>query len=128
MAVCPLLTVLGFLLCRARTVGTGDVFLLLCLGLHLVVVRLAATSTLERNPVFEYGNEIVHANYQLSIINCPLSLVVEQPYACERHGNAVLVAGFYDIVVAYAAASLSNIFNSALVGTLYVVTEGEEGI
>ena len=53
---------------------------------------------------------------------------MEQPYARERHGNAVLVAGFNDIVVAYAAASLSNIFNSALVGTLDVVTEGEEGI
>ena len=53
---------------------------------------------------------------------------MEQPYARERHGNAVLVTGFYDIVVAYAAASLSNKLYAALVGTLDVVAEGEESI
>ena len=43
MAVGPLLAVLGFLACRARAVGTGNVFFLLSLGLHLVALTTAAT-------------------------------------------------------------------------------------
>ena len=54
--------------------------------------------------------------------------MVEQSHASECHGNAVLVAGHDDMVVTHAAASLSNVLYATLVGTLNVVTEGEEGI
>ena len=54
--------------------------------------------------------------------------MVEQPYACECHSDAVLVASHDDVVVADAAACLGNILYTALVGTLHVVAEGEEGI
>lgn len=43
VAVGPLFAVLGLLTCRARAVGTGNVFFLLSLGLHLVVLTTAAT-------------------------------------------------------------------------------------
>ena len=54
--------------------------------------------------------------------------MMEQSYASEGHGDAVLVAGHDNMVVADAAASLSNELYATLVGTLDVVTEGEEGI
>ena len=54
--------------------------------------------------------------------------MVEQPYACKRHGNAVLVAGHDDMIVADRATSLSNELHATLMGTLDVVAEGEEGI
>lgn len=54
--------------------------------------------------------------------------MVEQPHSGERHGDAVLVASLDNIVVTYAAASLCDVFNSALVGALDVVTEWEESI
>ena len=54
--------------------------------------------------------------------------MMEQSYASECHGDAILVAGLDDIIVANAAAGLCNIFHAALVGALDVVAEGEEGI
>ena len=42
MPIGTLLTILGFLLGRARTVSTGDIFLFLCLGLHLTFVGVFA--------------------------------------------------------------------------------------
>ena len=54
--------------------------------------------------------------------------MVEQPHSGERHGDAVLVAILANIVVTYAAASLSDVFHSALVGALDVVTEWEKSI
>ena len=56
VSLCPLLTVFGFLPCRARTMGTGDVFLLLGLGLHFVVAAcLAASATPEhQSTAFDY--------------------------------------------------------------------------
>ena len=54
--------------------------------------------------------------------------MVEQTYASEGHGNAVLVAGHDDMVVAYRAASLGDELHATLVGTLDVVAEGEERI
>ena len=55
-------------------------------------------------------------------------LMMEQSYAGECHGDAVLVAGHDNMVVADAAASLGNELYATLVGTLDVVTEGEERI
>ena len=54
--------------------------------------------------------------------------MMEKTNSRKCHGNAVLVAGHDDMVVTHAAASLSNVLYATLVGTLNVVTEGEEGI
>ena len=52
--------------------------------------------------------------------------MMEQSHASEGHGDAILVASLDDIVVADATASLRNIVDATLVGTLDVVAEGEE--
>ena len=52
--------------------------------------------------------------------------MVEQADASEGHGHAILVACADDMVVANAAASLSYILHTALVGAFNVVSEGEE--
>ena len=62
MPVGPLLTVFGFLLCRAATVSTSDILLFLGFGLHLAIVLWLITSTPEVNAVFEYILKIVHIN------------------------------------------------------------------
>ena len=54
--------------------------------------------------------------------------MVEQTHAGECHGNAVLVASVDNMVIANATASLGHILDTALVSTLDVVAEGEEGI
>ena len=54
--------------------------------------------------------------------------MVEQSYACKRHGNAVLVAGHDDMIVADRATSLSDKLHTTLMGSFDIVTEGEEGI
>ena len=53
MAVRPLFTVFGFLTGRATTVGTGDVFLFLGLGFHLVVLFSRTTASAKRNTINE---------------------------------------------------------------------------
>ena len=55
-------------------------------------------------------------------------LMVEQTYASKGHGDAILVARHDNMVVAHRATGLSNELNTALVGTLNIVAEGEEGI
>lgn len=54
--------------------------------------------------------------------------MVEKSYACECHGNAILVASVYYIVIAHRTAGLCYIFHAALVGTLDIVAEWEECI
>ena len=54
--------------------------------------------------------------------------MVEKANTCERHCNAIFIAGLYDIVVTHGATSLSNVLNTTLVSTLDVVAEGEERI
>ena len=46
----------------------------------------------------------------------------------KRHGNAILVASVYHMVVADAASGLCDILHTALVSPLDVVTEGEKRI
>ena len=58
MSVCPLLTVFGFLLGRAATVGTSDVLLFLGLGLHLVVLLAGTTATSEVYAIYQDVLEI----------------------------------------------------------------------
>ena len=54
--------------------------------------------------------------------------MVEQPYAGEGHCYAILVASLDNIVVTNRAAGLCYVLDTALVGTLYVVAEREEGV
>ena len=60
MPVGTLFTILGFLACRAATMGTCDILLLLGLGLYLAIVfRLVAASS-EVDAVLEDVLKIVH--------------------------------------------------------------------
>ena len=54
--------------------------------------------------------------------------MVEQTDASEGHGDAVFVASHDDMIVADRATSLGDELHTALMGTLDVVTEGEEGV
>ena len=121
MPIGPLLTVFGFLTCRAATVSTSDVFLFLGLGFHLVILFARTTTTTKRNAVYQDIFKIAfftHKHY----------LMVEKSDTSECHCDTVFVAGHDDMVVANRAASLGNELYAALVGTLDIITEGEEGI
>ena len=52
--------------------------------------------------------------------------MMEQSHAGERHCDAILVASVDNIVVAYRATCLSDLFHATLVCTLDVVAEREE--
>ena len=54
--------------------------------------------------------------------------MVEQADAGEGHGDAVLVAGHDDMIVADGASSLGDELHATLMGTLDIVAEGEEGV
>lgn len=58
MTVSPLLTVFGFLPCRAATVSTSDVFLLLGLCLYFVLHWAGTTTTTKGNTINEDVLEI----------------------------------------------------------------------
>ena len=53
MTVSPLLTVLGFLPGRARTVGTGDILFLLGLGLYFVLFLAGTASSAKGDAIDE---------------------------------------------------------------------------
>ena len=55
-------------------------------------------------------------------------LMMEETDTGECHGNAVLVAGGNDMVVAHTSAGLRHKLHTAFMGTLDVVAEGEERI
>ena len=55
-------------------------------------------------------------------------LVVEETHMGECHGDAILVAGVDDMVVADATASLCDKLYTAAMGTLDVVAKGEERV
>ena len=54
--------------------------------------------------------------------------MMEQSDASEGHGDAVFVASHDDMVITNGATSLGDELHTTLMGTLNVVTEGEEGI
>ena len=54
--------------------------------------------------------------------------MMEEAHTCERHCDAILVAGINNIVVANRTASLSNVLYATLVSTLDVVAEREERV
>ena len=107
-----------------RTMRSGDILLFLCLGLYLcisgrLVLLWAAT---EGDAIKNYLTDIVSSWYHR------LKSMMEQSYTGKRHCNAILVACVDYMVITHTTASLGNIFYSALMGTLYVVTEWEECI
>lgn len=53
--------------------------------------------------------------------------MMEKPNPSECHGDAVFVARHDDMVVTDGATSLCNELHTTLMGTLDIVTEGEEG-
>ena len=65
MPVGPLLTVFGFLTCRATTVSTSDILFLLGLGLYLVVLFAGTTATTKRNAVLQNLLEITLFTHRL---------------------------------------------------------------
>ena len=60
MAVSPLLTVFGFLPCRAATVSPSDILLLLGFGLDFTVILGLIAASAEVDTVFEDILKIVH--------------------------------------------------------------------
>jgi hypothetical protein len=53
MPIGPLLTVFGFLLGRATTVGTSDILLFLGFGLYLVICFAGTAATTEVNAILQ---------------------------------------------------------------------------
>ena len=53
---------------------------------------------------------------------------MEQPNPGKRHDHAVLVGGGDDLIVPDGAAGLGDVLHAGLLGPLYVVPKGEEGI
>jgi len=90
MPVGPLLTVFGFLPCRAATVSTSDILFLLGLGFHLAIIFWLISSTSEVDAILKNILKIVH-KYRL---------MMEQTYASKCHSNTVLIAGLDHIVIA----------------------------
>ena len=110
----------SFLLCRSRTMCSGDVALLACLGAYAAVVG----SGCRRG--FSEGDPRLHGDVEG--VHSSVGLMVEESHSCECHGDAVAVAGSDDMVVAHAASGLCHPLYPTLVGTLDVVAEGEEGV
>ena len=54
--------------------------------------------------------------------------MMEKAHARKGHGYAILVAGIDDIVVAHRPTGLCYILYAALMGTLDIIAEGEEGV
>ena len=57
----------------------------------------------------------------------PLSMM-EQTDTRERHGNAIFIASFNHMVIAYRTTRLGNVIYSTLMGTLNIVSKREECI
>ena len=59
MPISPLLTVFGFLSCRAGPVSPSNVFLLLRFGFHLATLLPRSASASERNPILQNTLKVV---------------------------------------------------------------------
>ena len=109
---------------RSRSVCSGDVGLFLSLGFYLLGLGRC----------FQFGsfeNDAAHdglGNLFVACLSHSPRLVVEQTDSGEGHGDAILVTGSDNMVVAYAATRLGHIFHATLVSALNVVAKGEEGI
>ena len=119
MSVCPLLTVFGFLPCRAATVSTSDVCFLLRFGFYLVLFLARTASASEADTILQNTLKVVFLTHRS---------MMEQSNTSKCHGDAVFVARHDHMVVANASACLGNKLYTTLMGTLDVVAEGEEGV
>ena len=135
LPVGTLLAVFGLLLCRSAAVCTSDVLLFLGLGLYLTLVGVFPfTATAKGNAILQDFLKVLFASHILcglmGLIGPigPMKLMVEQSYACECHGDAILVTSHNDMVVAHRSAGLGYELHTALVGTLDIVAKGEESI
>ena len=147
LPVGTLLAVFGLLLCRSAAVCSSDVLLFLGLGLYLTLVGVFPfTATAKGNAILQDFLKVLFASHILwglmgpiGLIGLmglmgligpigPMKLMVEQSYARECHGDAILVTSHNDMVVAHRAAGLGNKLHTALVGTLDIVAKGEESI
>ena len=54
--------------------------------------------------------------------------MMEQTDTRERHGNAIFIASFNHMVIAYRTTRLGNVIYSTLMGTLNIVSKREECI
>jgi len=72
LPVGTLLTIFGFLLSRTAAVCSGNVFLLLCLGLHLALVWVATLSaTTEGDAILQDLLKILFSCHTVNDINSP---------------------------------------------------------
>ena len=76
---------------------------------------------------YQHLNVSTHQHLNLSPLQ-PIRLMMEEAHTCERHCDAILVAGINNIVVANRTACLSDVLYAALVRTLDVVAEREERV
>lgn len=114
------------LLGSTATVSAGNIGLLLGLGLYFLLLRFAELRPLEG---YARGHRLVDFLVADVTFHCfDWDLVMEKANACECHRDAVLVTCIDNMVIANAAACLSYVTHATLMGTLDVVTEGEEGI
>ena len=128
----------GLLLGRTASVCARDILLALGLGAHLSFIlarRLLFASGLEGDTTtLDDGIYIVstvlvaHLNSVYAARRGGCRLVMKESHARECHGNAILVTGVNHMVIAHAAASLCDVLHAALVCTLHIIAEGEEGI
>ena len=107
MSVGPLLSVFGLLHSRTAAVGSGDVFLFLGFGFHLVFGFARTATSAKANAILKNTLEIVVLCHIVHICLLKLTLpflaresMMEQTHTCEGHGNAILIAGHDDMVVA----------------------------
>ena len=144
LPVGTLLAVLGLLLCRSAAVCTSDILLFLGFGLYLTLVGVFPfTATAKGNAILQDFLKVLFASHILlglmgpiglmspmGLIGPigPMKLMVEQSYARECHGDAILVTCHDDMVVAHRSAGLGYELHTALVGTLDIVAKGEESI
>ena len=92
MPISPLLTVFGFLSCRAGPVSPSNVFLLLRFGFHLATLLAGSPSASERNPILQYRLKIVFFTHRS---------MMEKSNTSKCHCNAIFVAGHDDMVVTH---------------------------
>ena len=150
LPVGTLLAVLGLLLCRSAAVCTSDILLFLGFGLYLTLVGVfPIAATAKGNTILQDFLKVLFASHILwglmgpigliGLIGLmglmgligpigPMKLMVEQSYARECHGDAILVTSHNDMVVAHRSAGLGYELHTALVGTLDIVAKGEESI
>ncbi len=129
---------IGLLLGRTAAMCTRDVLLALSLGAYLDIILargfLPCTGTEGDAATLDDGIYIISAELVTHLRVCYATakrgrgLMMKQAHAREGHGNAVLIAGINDMVIAHAASGLCYVLHTALVSTLHIIAEGKESI